>query len=477
VPKKARRRQDSPLARAQVCPKGHRIVRSSTAWLEDVRNHPAFLLRRGDAQRNILAVAIVLAAYTDWETSTTRPTWAKIMERGAVVAALLADDPTWQTSTTRPTWAKIIKCAVAEERTTLAMSRRAVGYHLAFLHECGLLATVEHGTTPQYSPGVLTLGPDGQARNSAAVYLLIAPTHLRAVAQTHPEDVGAEWVEAGPVDAVEAAADEAEAGLAPPPLLASLPSLAPVSTSLDRSAPHRTRPSVDLTCTPSPSGGGLDPHVRAREIRNLQDPELRRPDPAWARTQRPASKAERRLAALEARRVTPDLARLTTPYVAALFREWHLAGWTLADVLTALGRAPDGPAAAGYRHTTDVRHVPAWVRSRLAAWRSDPLDPSSPPGASPSARTEAARAHQRAQARAVRERSEAAVVAHRVDSDQDTRAAVDVAGLAALRRALREKRRHDGATGDQELRATGDRGQPAPGPADPARPPAPGTAS
>jgi DNA-binding transcriptional ArsR family regulator len=367
VPKRARRRQDSPLARAQACPKGHRIARSQTGWLADVREHPELLLLRGDAQAHVMAVAGVLAAFASWETHTTRPTWAVLCER-------------------------------------TGLSRRTVARHLAWLRGHGLLAIVEHGTTPALSPGVLTVGPDGEAHNVASVYLLIAPEHLRLVATTHPDDVGAEYVQTGPVDAIEAAAEDVEAGTAPPPLLASLPSLAPRSTPLDRSAPYPARWTVDVSGTPSPPGGGLSPHTRAREIRNLGDLELRRSDPAWPSSKRPTAKDERAAAALEARRLTPDLARLSTPYVAALFREWHLAGWTLGDILVALNRAPDGPAAAGHRHTNAVRHVPAWVRTRLAAWRADPLDPTSPPGASPSARAAADRAHQAAVLRAARER-------------------------------------------------------------------------
>jgi hypothetical protein len=97
----------------------------------------------------------------------------------------------------------------------------------------------------------------------------------------------------------------------------------------------------------------------------------------------------------------PLLAQLSTAYVAALFREWHLADWSLADVLTALKRTPDGEQ---HRFSDAVRNVPGWVRFRLLAWRSDPLNPVSPPGRSPAERLRAdailVRARTRARAEA-----------------------------------------------------------------------------
>jgi len=365
--------------------------------MTDVREHPALQLLRGDAQKRLLDIADRLAGYASWETYTTRPTWAVLMRE-------------------------------------TGLSRRSVARHLAWLRAHGLLAIVEHGTTPALSPGVLTVGPDGQAGNTASVYLLIAPVSLRLVATARPEDVGAEWTETGPVDAVEASAEAHEAGAAPPPLLAAVPSPSP------QGGRQEPRPgwAVDVSGTPSPSRREVDPPARAHEIRNFQDPELKRHHGRWPVAQRPATRPERAAAALEARRRVPDLARLSTPYVAALCREWFLAGWTLADVLAALQRDPDGRQ---HTNTHTVRHVPGWFRSRLAHWRTDPLDPTSAPGPSPAHRAAAAAAHRRAQDRAARERADAALAAHHLDPDQSTRTAVDVLGIAAVRAALRTLRR------------------------------------
>lgn len=352
------------------------------------------LLRRGDAQRHILAIAAVLAAHMDWETKTSRPTWPVIAREAAVLL----------------------------ERTT-DLSESTVARWLRWLRRHGLLVIVEHGTTPRFSPGVLTTGPDGEARNAASVYLLISPDGVRAVADPHPEDTGAEWRELGPANAVEAAAQAERDGTAPPPLLAALPAgdvplrrtrplakpgaPAGAQGAARRTLRHRGRSPVDISDTPTPPVGGVDPLTRAREARNRQDPAGDRPEPRWPRSKRPATRPERAAAAAEAARLAPVLRGISTAHVAALSREWHLAGWTLHDVLTALDRAPDGPAAAGYRHTDPVRHVAAWYRSRLNPWRSDPLDPTSPPGTSPTARAEAERAHDRALQRAARDRDAA----------------------------------------------------------------------
>jgi hypothetical protein len=273
---------------------------------------------------------------------------------------VLASFASWETMLTRPTW------DVLMERTGLKRSTMAA--HLSWLRSVGLLGLVAGGLTPQFSPGVLR-ADDGPEHNEAAVYVLCAPTSLRLVAVERPDDLGAEYVDDGRDDG------QSE----------------PVTDCL-----------VDRTWTPSPSRSEEDSPARVREIRNLQDPALRRPAPAWSPPERPAQKAERWLAATEARRREPLLAQLSTAYVAALFREWHLAGWSLADVLTALKRTPDGEQ---HRFSDAVRNVPGWVRFRLLAWRSDPLNASSPPGRSPAERLQADAILVRARTRA---RTEAA---------------------------------------------------------------------
>jgi hypothetical protein len=373
-----KRRREGPLAVARAILAGHSRARTQRGWLEDVEQHPKLLLRRGDAQANILALADALAAFADWETMLTRPTWAVLMER-------------------------------------TGFSRSTLAAHLSWMRSVGLLGLVAGGTTPEFSPGILRGQADEHEQNEAAVYVLCAPAHLRLVALPHPDDVGAEFVD-----------DERDQDLeepVPPALMSGVPG--------DRSP-------VDESRTPSPSRREVIPPAREREIRNLQDPELKRPVPAWLAPERPATMAERAAAALEARRTLPVLARISTAYVAALLREWHLAGWTLSDVLTALQRTPEGMT---WRNSDDVRHVPGWLKHRLAAWRSDPLDSTSPPGRSPGARAEAAAVHTRAAARAKAERAAASA------ESLAASAPVDVQQWAAAARAALRARRDQEPTG------------------------------
>ena len=148
-------------------------------------------------------------------------------------------------------------------------------------------------------------------------------------------------------------------------------------------------------------------------------------EPGWSLAVRPVTRAERLAAAAEARRIDPVLRRVSTAHVAALARECHVAGWTMADVRHALQARPDGSAWPHSMVAADVRHVPGWVRHRMSAWRTDPADPASPMAPAPS--QQAADAHAEA----------AAAHAVAVAEDAATRAAAvapaAVAGWAAAR--------------------------------------------
>ena len=140
--------------------------------------------------------------------------------------------------------------------------------------------------------------------------------------------------------------------------------------------------------------------------------------PRWTPSMPPGA----RRGAENMRRANLVLRRLSPAYVAALCRPWRPAGWTPADVLLALEAAPARPSSrtsAGraslvdpvrdaatrpWRHEDAVRHVPGWFAARLAPWRTDPTDRTSPPGRSPTERREAARRHQLAVRRAARDR-------------------------------------------------------------------------
>ncbi|HEY6793469.1 MAG TPA: helix-turn-helix domain-containing protein [Kineosporiaceae bacterium] len=398
----SRRRREGPLAVARAIPPGHRRARTVAGWLDDVAQHPAMLLRRGDAQRGILAVARELSRRAAWP----RP---ELGEED--LAAMLV----W------PTWAVLI------ERTGL--SRSTVAAHLAWLRRAGLLGLVSGGTTAQFSPAILADGSEG---NSAAVYVLCAPVRLRLVAVAHPDDVGAEHLHDGrdlPTDpATDAPREDVVIDLATGEVLTpdqlpdqpGAPAAAPAGRE-DDAHPTRRLP-VDRTQTPTgPRRGPVSP-TYTRESANrigaglrpalntpspmCQVPHQDTPDsPPWPLGSTPPREKNQRLdrlaAAAAMQAALPLLRRISAAHVAHLCREWWLAGWTPADILTALGRRPD---RTPWTLSDDVRHVPGWFRHRLAAWRTDPTNPASPITRAPSARAAAAAAHARAAARARSER-------------------------------------------------------------------------
>jgi hypothetical protein len=153
------------------------------------------------------------------------------------------------------------------------------------------------------------------------------------------------------------------------------------------------------------------------------------------------SRYARLQAAAELVRGDPVLGRLSVRHVAAICLEWHLAGYTPLDILRALHRRPDGTTWPHDLTVAGVADVPGWIRYRLAAWRQDPHDPTSPPGASPSRRVQAehTRARARAQARADRD---AAVRAQRVCTcDECGHSAPAPATAMAAAKALLAQRR------------------------------------
>ena len=400
-----RRRRDTPRGRGQVeaaLSPGVRRACSQVGWMADVVNTPDYALLRADAQAHLLTIAHLVALHANWKTFTSRPTWDVLVGRSG-------------------------------------LSRRTVARHLAWLREHQLLVIVEHGTTADLSPGVLQCGPNGERPgNIATVYLLTAPVRVRLVAVSHPEDHGYEHVHAGPADAVEAAAwrrQDAQDDV----------DQAPAET---QEAQAETPPleTVDRSGTPTPSVGGKKPHVHAREaspsgaglrpalntfppmrqVLNEEAPEA----PSWDLGSTPAGRKERLAAAMILQVALPVLGRISAAHVAHLCREYFLAGWTPRDILTALGRRPDGTS---WSHEDAVRHVPGWFRHRLAVWRTNPTDPASPVGLSPGRRAAAEATRRQALARAAAEAARAAQAAEQA-------AAVDAAAVPELV-AARERQR------------------------------------
>jgi hypothetical protein len=105
------------------------------------------------------------------------------------------------------------------------------------------------------------------------------------------------------------------------------------------------------------------PHASARENRaDLKESLNAQP---WPMHQTPETRGQRLAATRRLQDQAPVLARLSTRQLRSVLRPWYDRGWTPAQVLYALDHGPDGTLRW---HTADVRHVPGWIRSRLAAW-------------------------------------------------------------------------------------------------------------
>ena len=67
----------------------------------------------------------------------------------------------------------------------------------------------------------------------------------------------------------------------------------------------------------------------------------------------------------EAQRQAPVLSEISDRHLRSALRPYWDAGWTVGDVLWCLDHRPSGEL---WPHTDAVRHVPGWVRYRLAPW-------------------------------------------------------------------------------------------------------------
>jgi len=265
-----------------------RPIRRQRDWLALVSDWLALTNARADGQRNARQLAAALAGYADWHTGTARPTWGRLQERSG-------------------------------------LSRRTVARWLRRLHDAGLLVTVQSGTTPQFSPGVLT---DPDAGNLAAMYLLTAP-HAPAKA---PES---------------SAADNAG----------------------DEAANERA---VEESGTPSPSrSGGEQTPTHARKATGTNSRPNGRPGEklikdTCAAGARVLHRTWRCQQAVQLQDSALALRVLSPAHVAALVRPFLLAGWTVEDLRYGLDHHPDGRP---HWHTAPVTAPAGWALSRLAHWR------------------------------------------------------------------------------------------------------------
>ena len=78
-----------------------------------------------------------------------------------------------------------------------------------------------------------------------------------------------------------------------------------------------------------------------------------------------ASAGENLAPTREVQRQAPVLSEISDRHLRSVLRPWWRAGWSVSDVLWCLDHTPDGEL---WPHTDRVRHVPGWVRYRLAVW-------------------------------------------------------------------------------------------------------------
>lgn len=145
----SRRSEAKPWVVLRAVPAGHVRASSQKAFLDAVDACDELLQLRADALANVRLVAARLAWWADWDTMTTRPTWAVLSEK-------------------------------------TGLSRRTIARALVRLRDAGLVGLVATGRAAGYQPARRDAGGA-----EAAVYVLCVPSPLALV-----EDVD----EIAPVD-------------------------------------------------------------------------------------------------------------------------------------------------------------------------------------------------------------------------------------------------------------------------------------
>ncbi len=138
----ARERADDTVSAA--LPKGYLRPATQAQWRASTRDVLDRAPFRADRHATLVAVATALMNWADWDSLTTRPTWAKLIQH----------------------------C----RETTGRGSRATIARALATLIELHLIARVAHGRKGCYAPGDTSTNS-----NEAALYVLIVPSHLRQV--------------------------------------------------------------------------------------------------------------------------------------------------------------------------------------------------------------------------------------------------------------------------------------------------------
>ncbi|MCF6467295.1 hypothetical protein FAF44_02560 [Nonomuraea sp. MG754425] len=254
------------------------------------------------------------------------------------IANLIAWAANWSTMCSRPTIARLVEVT--------GLSQATVKRWVRWLRVRGWLGTVEEGSTCQFRKGTAAGLLDDGLGNRAAVWVLAVPRRSRAdrLRDHDPRCV-----------------DLPERTSEPP----------------TGSLPERTR---------------VDP-TRTREERSPSRPREPRISPHWPLHATARTKRDKIALCERLRAEAPILRRVTAWYLRWWLSAFIDEGWTAADVLHALdSRADDSRWTYTWSSVSEIRHVPGWVRHRLAAW----LDGEGRPVASRSQRRAAVDAARRA---------------------------------------------------------------------------------
>ncbi|GEO97594.1 hypothetical protein KTU01_37170 [Kocuria turfanensis] len=248
-------------------------------------------------------------------------------------------------------------------------SRSTVARVIRHLRDCGLLAVVATGRSAGRTPR-----STGRAQGEAPVYALIHNTVQPAMEPVELTDT-------------------------------------PVPTKWESLSPHaREEVSPKDAAAPRPT------RKRAAQRREVVAALSRRTASLWprhattepltGRMTRRARKETQRAAALELQHEAIVLRQLTTAHVVSVLRPFFEAGWTIADVLTALDWTPQG-TRYGFLTVEGIENPGAWLTARMRAW----THPDGTPMRSRDQRVAAEAAQRRAAARAAAERSAARLAA------------------------------------------------------------------
>ncbi|MEV6157924.1 helix-turn-helix domain-containing protein [Nonomuraea sp. NPDC052129] len=228
------------------------------------------------------------------------------------VAQIVAWAADWKTMCSRPTIAKIV------EETGL--SKATVKRWIRWLREHGWLGVVEQGSTVRFRKGTSAGLDDDGLGNRAALWVICIPRDIARVSTPGTPS------------------DEERCVSEPPSL--SLPRRDKEDPTRTREAPRRARGNPRIS-------------------------------PTWGLHQSPRTKRDRLAACERLRQESSVLRRMTAWYLRWLLRAFLLAGWTPADVLHALDVRPDDSVwTYTWSSADELRHIPGWVRNRLAAWVS-----------------------------------------------------------------------------------------------------------